>query len=79
GQKTVTAVAGSPVTEVTLQQQARVTFIGDAAHISASRSPVSAGAAATVADGSSAAAVVVTVRDVSGNPVAGAQVSIAAP
>jgi adhesin/invasin len=77
GAKVVAAVAGSGASAVTLAQQATVSFIGDASHLSAGLSTAVANpASGVVANGSASAAVRVTVLDVNGNPVQGVAVTL---
>ena len=79
GTKTVTAIVGSGATAVAIAPALQISFIGDAGHLSATLSSVSASPSASVpANGTSAAVVSVVVRDINGNPVQGQGVVVTA-
>jgi len=75
GAKTVTAKLGAAALLVT--QTASITFIGDAAHVSAGNSTLLATPTSGVlANGTTASSIVVTVQGVNGNPVPGVSVTL---
>lgn len=71
---TIAGATGSPPVSTTLASSITLTFVP----VAASGSTIAASPASVVADGTTAVSVSVTVRDASGNPVAGAPVSFAA-
>lgn len=76
GSKTISATLGAGALLVT--QTASVSFIGDATHLSAANSTVVAiPNSGLAANGATASAITVTVRDVNTNPVPGVSVTLA--
>ncbi len=76
--KTVTATINPGPSQVQINQQPSLAFIGDPATVNASNSSlVMSPTSGVVADGTQSSLATITVRDVNGNPVSGQLVSLA--